>query len=212
MLPFAAFIVRDTVPVREQKIKRKKSKKLKIPLAFSCKRCYTKQAVKRNASFRYAAVAQLDRVTGYEPVGRGFESLQPYQLVASVISLATSFFIKTCHPLILLLLASKCDPFRWARIWQKADILWRSVDPFITRCKRHMACSGFLCPEKQRQDDSRMRRRGLALCRGGHWIFRQKIIPLDKDKAGKILYNRQCKAGGVWVRTKTRIGSQDHEV
>ena len=30
---------------------------------------------------RYAAVAQLDRVTGYEPVGRGFESLQPYQNV-----------------------------------------------------------------------------------------------------------------------------------
>jgi len=33
-LSFAAFIVRDTVPVREQKIKRKKSKKLKITLAF----------------------------------------------------------------------------------------------------------------------------------------------------------------------------------
>ena len=28
---------------------------------------------------RYAAVAQLDRVFGYEPKGRGFESLQPYQ-------------------------------------------------------------------------------------------------------------------------------------
>ena len=83
------------MPVREQKIKRKKSKKLKIPLAFFCKRCYTEQAVKRNASFRYAAVAQLDRVTGYEPVGRGFESLQPYQLVASVVSLATSFFHKS---------------------------------------------------------------------------------------------------------------------
>ena len=26
-----------------------------------------------------AAVAQLDRVFGYEPKGRGFESLQPYQ-------------------------------------------------------------------------------------------------------------------------------------
>ena len=26
-----------------------------------------------------APVAQLDRVTGYEPVGRGFESLLPYQ-------------------------------------------------------------------------------------------------------------------------------------
>ena len=57
------------------------------------------------------------------------------------------FFIKTCHSLILLLLASKCDPFRWARIWQKADILLRSVDPFITRCKRHMACSGFYAPK-----------------------------------------------------------------
>ena len=83
------------MPVREQKIKRKKSKKLKIPLAFFCKRCYTKQAVKRNDSFRYAAVAQLGRVTGYEPVGRGLESLQPYQLVASVVSLATSFFHKS---------------------------------------------------------------------------------------------------------------------
>ena len=55
--------------------------------------CYTYQAVKGETSSRYAAVAQLDRVTGYEPVGRGFESLQPYQLVASDISLATSFFI-----------------------------------------------------------------------------------------------------------------------
>ena len=28
---------------------------------------------------KYAALAQLDRVTGYEPVGRGFESLMPRQ-------------------------------------------------------------------------------------------------------------------------------------
>ena len=28
----------------------------------------------------YAAVAQLDRVTDYESVGRGFESLSPYQI------------------------------------------------------------------------------------------------------------------------------------
>ena len=28
---------------------------------------------------RYAAIAQLDRVTDYESVGRGFESLSPYQ-------------------------------------------------------------------------------------------------------------------------------------
>ena len=32
----------------------------------------------------YAAVAQLDRVTGYEPVGRGFESLQPYQKAETI--------------------------------------------------------------------------------------------------------------------------------
>ena len=29
----------------------------------------------------YALVAQLDRVTGYEPVGRGFESLPAHQTV-----------------------------------------------------------------------------------------------------------------------------------
>ena len=28
----------------------------------------------------YAPIAQLDRVTGYEPVGRGFESLPAYHL------------------------------------------------------------------------------------------------------------------------------------
>ena len=33
----------------------------------------------RANSFQYAPVAQLDRVTGYEPVGRGFESLPAYQ-------------------------------------------------------------------------------------------------------------------------------------
>ena len=124
--------------------------------------CYNNQAVKRNNSFRYAAVAQLDRVTGYEPVGRGFESLQPYQLVASVISLATSFFYKS-------------PPYTYSD----------SLFPNAARCKRHMACGVFLCPEDRGQDDSHMRRRGLALRRGGHWIFPQKIIPsLDKGRHG----------------------------
>ena len=44
---------------------------------------------RRTPPLRYAAVAQLDRVTGYEPVGRGFESLQPYQIEK----------IRTCLPL-----------------------------------------------------------------------------------------------------------------
>jgi hypothetical protein len=32
--------------------------------------------------FNHAAVAQLDRVSGYEPEGQEFESLQPRQLMA----------------------------------------------------------------------------------------------------------------------------------
>ena len=40
----------------------------------------------------YAPVAQLDRVTGYEPVGRGFESLPAYQK-DPVAAAAGSFFL-----------------------------------------------------------------------------------------------------------------------
>ena len=49
----------------------------------------------------YAAVAQLDRVFGYEPKGRGFESLQPYHVVADFVSFATAFsFSKQTSSLI----------------------------------------------------------------------------------------------------------------
>ena len=49
-------------------------------LAKPCLLCYTNQAVRETGKkFQNAAVAQLDRVFGYEPKGRGFESLQPYQ-------------------------------------------------------------------------------------------------------------------------------------
>ena len=41
---------------------------------------------------RYAPVAQLDRVTGYEPVGRGFESLPAYQEKKSRIPLQIKGF------------------------------------------------------------------------------------------------------------------------
>ena len=46
-------------------------------LAFSFFLCYYMQALERA---RYALVAQLDRVTDYESVGRGFESLPAYHL------------------------------------------------------------------------------------------------------------------------------------
>ena len=42
----------------------------------------------------YALVAQLDRVTGYEPVGQGFESLQARQKKKQLlITKVASFFI-----------------------------------------------------------------------------------------------------------------------
>ena len=56
--------------------KKEKSKFLKKGLAISNRVCYYTGALMKA---RYAPVAQLDRVTGYEPVGRGFESLPAYQ-------------------------------------------------------------------------------------------------------------------------------------
>ena len=41
---------------------------------------------------QHAPVAQLDRVFGYEPKGRGFESLLAYHVGASFVSLAPTFF------------------------------------------------------------------------------------------------------------------------
>ena len=49
---------------------------LKKVLAFFAVVCYYTLALRKQM---YAAVAQLDRVTDYESVGRGFESLSPYQ-------------------------------------------------------------------------------------------------------------------------------------
>ena len=56
--------------------KKEKSKFLKKRLAISNCVCYYTEALMKAL---YAPVAQLDRVTGYEPVGRGFESLPAYQ-------------------------------------------------------------------------------------------------------------------------------------
>lgn len=44
------------------------------------------------SEMRFAPVAQLDRVTGYEPVGRGFESLPAYQKDPVALA-AGSFFL-----------------------------------------------------------------------------------------------------------------------
>ena len=41
----------------------------------------------------YALIAQLDRVTGYEPVGRGFESLSARQQNGNRFSVSVLFFM-----------------------------------------------------------------------------------------------------------------------
>ena len=68
---------------------------------------------------RYAAVAQLDRVFGYEPKGRGFESLQPYHSSQASYRLRRvfSFHYKTYRALTLLLLDSKPKPSVAGSVW-----------------------------------------------------------------------------------------------
>ena len=61
--------------------------KNKKVLAFFRNTWYYIQALRA----RYAAVAQLDRVTDYESVGRGFESLLPYHVGAKLGFAPTSF-------------------------------------------------------------------------------------------------------------------------
>ena len=58
----------------------KKLGKAKKALAISQEMWYYIQAFERSA---YAPVAQLDRVTDYESVGRGFESLLAYHCECS---------------------------------------------------------------------------------------------------------------------------------
>ena len=43
-----------------------------------------------------AAVAQLDRVLGYEPRGRGFDSCQPHQIQASEMKVSEAFVFLEC--------------------------------------------------------------------------------------------------------------------
>ena len=49
-----------------------------------------------NSNNMNALVAQLDRVTGYEPVGRGFESLQARQKNRFTTLFVERFFFYPC--------------------------------------------------------------------------------------------------------------------
>ena len=58
---------------------------------------------------KYAPVAQLDRVNGYEPLGRGFESLQAHHTVAKRTLLR--FLFKNLHILYYFFFLRKTADF-----------------------------------------------------------------------------------------------------
>ena len=53
----------------------------------------------------YAPIAQLDRVTGYEPVGRGFESLLACQVFKRLINILFISLLNTSNPVWIALKA-----------------------------------------------------------------------------------------------------------
>ena len=67
---------------------------------------YTKFGVQRQLLYRYAAVAQLDRVPDSDSGGRGFESRQPYHEKPSDDETIRRFFvympIARCYDFIAL--------------------------------------------------------------------------------------------------------------
>lgn len=80
-----------------------------------------------NSNNMNALVAQLDRVTGYEPVGRGFESLQARQAK------------KTSQNVMSFLLSQEGQSLGISCHWYDIFIL----PPLQARQKKHCDCSAF---------------------------------------------------------------------
>ena len=100
-LPAGKYVPRRSIP----RISHKKraghtgalfSEKIDKTLAFSIGACYYIGALEA----RYAPVAQLDRVFGYEPKGRGFESLLAYQ--NRICLLTNAVFSNKVHGMLLI--------------------------------------------------------------------------------------------------------------
>ena len=60
---------------------------------FQVDRLFLKIAKKYTIIYSLAAVAQLDRVLGYEPRGRGFNSCQPHQTTSPGTEMFQDFFV-----------------------------------------------------------------------------------------------------------------------
>lgn len=79
----------------------------------------------------YALVAQLDRVTGYEPVGRGFESLPAYQKAIRYLYLMAFLLFLGCrdsNPIIQKLTHHCTAVFERRNIWSiRYKLTWQFV-------------------------------------------------------------------------------------
>ena len=69
----------------------------------------------------------MDRASDSGSECWGFESLRPYHVGASFVSLAPTYFISQ-SALTPLLLLSKSNPLRWASIW---GALWAALFTII---------------------------------------------------------------------------------
>jgi hypothetical protein len=68
-----------------------------------------------------AAVAQLDRVLGYEPRGRGFDSCQPHQIQASEMQISEAFVF------LDVLDAYFCDEKNFSSFWELRVIAYSII-------------------------------------------------------------------------------------
>ena len=121
-----------------------KTGKGKIMLAFSKRVCYHIPAREVHV---HAPVAQLDRVTDYESVGRGFESLLAYQKHREIVWFPGVFLaflhVLKRHVANLLLTEFYSPLLRSPRLAGEDKALWFS---YISGWKQPVAVSSLLVP------------------------------------------------------------------
>ena len=108
----------------------------------------------------YAPVAQLDRVLGFEPRGREFESLRAHHLL--LFAGKRSLTSAQNYLALVLFLGAKCCKLHW--------IVWGAACAHLRSTNRSVLV--FVCP---------IRINRANLCRGcGYWNSRRKRPQLDQ--------------------------------
>ena len=107
----------------------------------------------KNVQHINALVAQLDRVTGYEPVGRGFESLLAHQRIYALCELAGCVF---CCPALLSTSQCRASPctkgvVKKQRSKSQDFLLLGNLDSFLCQIAKITILAEFLVQQTQRQ-------------------------------------------------------------